>query len=110
MIDEFIQAIKTQNLSDGSCLKKIEQIEPKRFEEIEADFNFEKDGIKQPRIRQQEINIVFQLAFNQDDIIEKTEFFKKLKEQDSMFDEAKMMTRDKKYRSENPQEKYYLIP
>ena len=107
MIDEFIQAIKTQNLSDESCLKRLES---KRFEEIEADFNFEKDGIKQPRIRQQEINIVFQLAFNQDDIIEKTEFFKKLKEKDSMFDEAKMMTRDKKYRGENPQEKYYLIP
>jgi hypothetical protein len=110
MIDEFFQAIKTQNLSDESCLKKIEQIDQKRFEEIESDFNFEKDGIKQPRIRQQEINIVFQLAFNQNDIIEKTEFFKKLKEKDSMFDEAKMMTRDKKYRGENPQEKYYLIP
>ena len=107
MIDEFIKAIKTQNLSDESCLRRLES---KRFEEIEADFNFEKDGIKQPRIRQQEINIVFQLAFNQDDIIEKTEFFKKLKEKDSMFDEAKMMTRDKKYRGENPQEKYYLIP
>ena len=108
MIDEFIQAIKTQNLSDGSCLKKIEQIEPKRFEEIEADFNFEKDGIKQPRIRQQEINIVFQLAFGQDKEIDNRKFSDILKPKDTMFKETETMSQDKKYRNKT-QEKYYLI-
>ena len=106
MIDEFIQTIKAKDLSETSCLRRIEH---KRFEEIKSDFSFEKDGIKQPRIRQQEINIVFQLAFNQDEVIDKNEFFKKLKEKDLIFEDTKMMTQDKKYRDKN-QEKYYLIP
>ena len=106
MIDKFIQAIKTQNLSDESCLRRLES---KRFEEIEADFNFEKDGIKQPRIRQQEINIVFQLAFGQDKEIDNRKFSDILKPKDTMFKETETMSQDKKYRNKT-QEKYYLIP
>jgi hypothetical protein len=109
MINEFIQAIKTQNLSDESCLKRIEQIEPKRFEEIESDFNFEKDAIKQPRIRQQEINIVFQLAFGLDKEIDNRKFSEKLKIKDTMFKKTETMSQNKKYRNK-VQEKYYLIP
>ena len=93
---EFIQAIKTQNLSDESCLKRLES---KRFEEIESDFNFEKDGIKQPRIRQQEINIVFQLAFGLDKEIDNRKFSEILKQKDIMFKETETMSQDKKYRN-----------
>ena len=109
MIKEFLQAIKTQNLSDESCLKRIEQIDPKRFEEIESDFNFKKDDTKQPRIRQQEINIVFQLAFGLDKEIDNRKFSEILKQKDIMFKETETMSQDKKYRNKL-QEKYYLIP
>jgi hypothetical protein len=109
MINKFIQDIKNTDLSEKSCLYNVKSDEL-RFEEIVEDFNYEKDDIKQPRIRQQEINLVFQLAFEQDEPIEKIEFFRSLKDKDSMFEETKMMSRNKKYRGENPQEKYYFIP
>lgn len=109
-IDKFIEDILNLDLSESSCLRKIEFVDKKRYEEIQEDFNYEKDNNVQPRIRQQEINIVFQLAFEQNEPIEKIEFFKILKEKDTMFENPKMMGRDKKYRSDNPQEKYYMIP
>lgn len=110
MIDEFIQAIKSKDLSDKSCLKKIAILDNDRFKEIEEDFDYinPDSQVKQPRIRQQEINIVFKLAFNQDELIPKDEFFKKLRKQ-LMFNKAVMMPQNKKYRDKN-QEKYYLIP
>lgn len=110
MIDQFVEAIKSKDLSETSCLKKIKFKDQKRFEEIKDDFEYEKETTKQPRIRQQEINIVFQLAFNQEEPIDKNEFFKKLKDKNEIFQETKMMTRDKKYRIKDKiQEKYYLI-
>ena len=97
MIDEFIQAIKEKDLSETSCLKRIEEIEPKRFEEIEEDF-------KKNRIRQQEINIVFKLASKYDKPLtdEITDAF------NDIFGKAEMMSQDKQYRNKG-QEKYYLI-
>lgn len=111
LIDEFIQAIKGTNLSESSCLKRIEKSDPDRFEEIQSDFNYINTDTqkKQPRIRQQEINIVFKLAFNQDELIPKDVFFRKLRKQ-LMFNNTTMQARNEKYRQNKPQEKYYLIP
>lgn len=93
-IDKFIEDILNLDLSESSCLRKIEFVDKKRYEEIQEDFNYEKDNNVQPRIRQQEINIVFQLAFEQNEPIDKIEFFKILKEKDTMFENPKMMGSD----------------
>jgi len=109
MLDEFIKTIKARDLSENSCLRKIELAEPTRFKEIKEDFEYEKDNVKQPRIRQQELNIIFKLAFEQDDELKNDTFTKRFN-QDDMFAKAQMMTRDEQYRVKNKvQEKYYLI-
>ena len=97
MVDEFIKAIKEKDLSETSCLKRIEEIEPKRFEEIEEDF-------KKNRIRQQEINIVFKLAFKYDKHLT-DEIMNVL---NNKFGKAQMMSQNKKYRDKS-QEKYYSM-
>lgn len=102
MIDEFIRAVKSKDLSESSCFRKIKDLDPRRYEEIEDDF-------KKDRIRQQEISTVFQLAFEQQKLIENGEFTKMLRDKNEIFNEAKMQSQDKKYRGKK-QEKYYLIP
>jgi len=111
-IDEFIDAIKTKDLSEQSCLKRIETLDPNRFKEIKSDFNYltSDSNIKHPRIRQQEINIVFQLAFEQEELISKDIFYRKLRDKHQIFTKPIMMSRDKQYRNEGKvQEKYYLL-
>ncbi|MCD6432605.1 MAG: DUF87 domain-containing protein, partial [Sulfurimonas sp.] len=115
MLNEFMDAIKSKNVSDQSCLRKIEISDTDRFKEIKADFDYINSDTKkqQPRIRQQEINIVFKLAFEQKELIDKDEFFKKLRTKQLMFTKPKMMSRDKQYRDKDKgksQERYYLIP
>lgn len=108
MINEFIQAIKNKDLSENSCLRRIESIDSKRFEEIKSDFNYVNlnTNEEQPRIRQQEVNIIFKLAFKEAPFIKKP-LTDALNDE---FGKAKMQDRNKKYRGDNRQEKYYLIP
>ena len=108
MINEFIQAIKTADLSENSCLRKIELADPDRFKEIKEDLEYMKDDAKQPRIRQQELNIAFKLAFEQTvELTNKT--FTDIFNQDNMFGAAQMKNRDKQYGGKNIQERYYCI-
>jgi len=109
MFDEFITTIIAKDLSETSCLRRIELVDPDRFKEIKGDFEYKKDNVKQPRIRQQELNIIFRLAFEQDDELKNDTFTKRFN-QDDMFTKAQMMPRDEKYRvKDKSQEKYYII-
>ncbi len=108
MFDEFITTIIARDLSETSCLRRIELVDPDRFKEIEEDFEYEKDNVKQPRIRQQELNIVFKLAFEQDGELKNDTFTTRFNQNDMLIN-AKMLARDKKYKGTKPQERYYLI-
>ncbi len=113
MIMEFKNAILERNLSENSCLKKIENNEPDIFKEIEEDFGYIKAGIEQPRIRQQELSTIFKFAFNQPDEIKNTDFIKMLKDDEDIFDnETVSQTRSKKFDKDDKVKttKYYLIP
>jgi len=111
MLDEMATAISSADLSDSSCLKKLQISDPERFAEIESDFNYFEPKIdkKQPRMRQQELCTVFKLAFEQSHIIDNRKFTEMLKEKNSMFLEAISQTRKLKDGSSKT-EKYYLLP
>ncbi|MGE0052015.1 MAG: type IV secretory system conjugative DNA transfer family protein [Arcobacter sp.] len=80
MIEKFKQDIKSMNLTEESCFYKLKENASIRFEEIKSDFEYlDKDGNKKPRIRKQEINIVFALAFNLENFIDNRDFIPKLK-------------------------------
>lgn len=111
MLDEMAIAISSADLSDSSCLKKLQILDPERFAEIESDFNYFEPKInkKQPRIRQQELSTVFKLAFEQSNLIDNKKFTEMLKDKNSMFLEAVPQTR-KPRNGSSKTEKYYLLP
>lgn len=111
MLDEMAAAISSADLSDSSCLKKLQISDPERFAEIESDFNYfePKTDKKQPRMRQQELGTVFKLAFEQSHLIDNRKFTEMLKDKNSMFLEAIPQTRKLKDGSSKT-EKYYLLP
>ena len=65
MIQQFKADLISKNLTETSCLHKLEISAPERFKEIKHDFEFRtpKDNEYKPRIRQQEFSIIFSLAF-----------------------------------------------
>lgn len=106
MIVEFKKAVIARDLSETSCLINV-KVNKQIFKELEEDFNQD-----EPRIRQQEISTIFQLAFNQSEPIENKKFIEKLKGDNDIFDEdvvpktrSKEFTRDGK----SATKKYYLI-
>ncbi|MDD2382914.1 MAG: DUF87 domain-containing protein [Sulfurospirillaceae bacterium] len=111
MLDEMAATISSADLSDSSCLKKLQISDPERFAEIESDFNYfePKTDKKQPRMRQQELGTVFKLAFEQSHLIDNRKFTEMLKDKNSMFLEAIPQTRKLKDGSSKT-EKYYLLP
>lgn len=110
MLDEMVAAISSADLSDSSCLKKLQISDPERFKEIESDFSYfePKTNQKLPRIRQQELSTVFKLAFEQSHLIENRKFTEMLKDKKPMFLEAISQTRKLKD-GVSKTEKYYLL-
>lgn len=110
MLDEMVAAISSADLSDSSCLKKLQISDPERFAEIESDFSYfePKTNKKLPRIRQQELSTVFKLAFEQSHLIENRKFTEMIKDKNPMFLEAISQTRKLKD-GVSKTEKYYLL-
>ena len=110
MLDEMVAAISSADLSDSSCLKKLQISDPERFAEIESDFSYfePKTNTKLPRIRQQELSTVFKLAFEQSHLIENRKFTEMIKDKNPMFLEAISQTRKLKD-GVSKTEKYYLL-
>ncbi len=110
MLDEMVAAISSADLSDSSCLKKLQISDLERFAEIESDFSYfePKTNKKLPRIRQQELSTVFKLAFEQSHLIENRKFTEMIKDKNPMFLEAISQTRKLKD-GVSKTEKYYLL-
>ncbi|MCT7583149.1 type IV secretion system DNA-binding domain-containing protein [Aliarcobacter butzleri] len=80
MIELFKADISSKNLTESSCLYKIQKEDPKRFDEIKSDFEYvDKKGVKKPRIRKQELNEVFSLAFGIKNFLDNRKFIPLLK-------------------------------
>ena len=113
MIKIFKRDIISKNLTQLSCLRKLELSEPERLKEIEEDFEYvtAKDKKYQPRIRQKEINIVFKLAFELDYTLDNSKFIQMLKGADNMFNKTASGTRLRKYTNDGTSktEQYYYF-
>lgn len=113
MIKIFKTDIISKNLTQLSCLRKLELSEPERLKEIEEDFEYvtAKDKKYQPRIRQKEINIVFKLAFELDYTLDNSKFIQMLKGADDMFNKTASGTRLRKYTNDGTSktEQYYYF-
>lgn len=113
MLKIFKADIISKNLTQSSCLQKLEQSEPKRFKEIAEDFEYvtTKGGKYQPRIRQKEISTVFELAFELHSDINNAKFIQMLKDENNMFNQTKSGTRPGKYTYDgiSKTEQYYYF-
>jgi hypothetical protein len=113
MVKIFKADIISKNLTQASCLQKLELSEPKRFKEIAEDFEYvtTKEEKYQPRIRQKEISIVFKLAFELHNDLDNTKFIQMLKGKDDMFNKTASGTRLGKFTHDGTSktEQYYYF-
>lgn len=92
MIKKFKNDFKLKNLTETSCIQKLEVSALERFEEIKSDFEHldTAKNIKRSRIRQKEFSKIFQLVFELNDVIENRKFIQmlKAKDEDDMFNQS----------------------
>lgn len=97
MLQQFKADFKSKNLTESSCLYKLEISAPDRFTEIKSDFkHVDADtNIKRPRVRQEEFSTIFQLAFELNDLIKNRSFLQmlKVKDENDMFNQSSSGTR-----------------
>ncbi|PRM91248.1 hypothetical protein CJ672_10270 [Arcobacter cryaerophilus gv. occultus] len=80
MIERFKIDISSKNISESSCLYQIQKKDQKRFDEIKSDLEYiDKQGLEKPRVRKQELNEVFSLAFGIKNFMDNRKFLSLLK-------------------------------
>ena len=93
-------------------MHKLEISAPERFKEIKSDFEFRtaKDNEYKPRIRQQEISVIF-LAFGLDYTFDNAKFIQMLKGENDMFNQSNSGTRTAEFTSDGKSktEQYYYF-
>ncbi|MGJ0310839.1 ATP-binding protein [Aliarcobacter cryaerophilus] len=113
MIKQFKADLISKNLTETSCLYKLKTSAPERFKEIKNDFEFRtpKDNEYKPRIRQQEISVIFSLAFELDYIFDNAKFIQMLKGENDMFNQSNSGTRTAEFTidGKSKTEQYYYF-
>ncbi|WP_418187059.1 type IV secretory system conjugative DNA transfer family protein [Aliarcobacter lanthieri] len=115
MIEIFKADISSKNITESSCLYKIQKEDPKRFDEIKSDFEYiDKNKNLKPRIRKQELNEVFALSFGIKNFMNNREFIQLLKNETDIsciFNKDFSDSRSGKFTSDGKvkTEQYYLI-
>lgn len=115
MIQRFKDDLVSKNLSESSCLYKFKVSAPKKFDEIEQNFEYKtiKEQNYTPRVLKRGINEIFKLAFELDFLIDLDEFAKKLAAQDEndMFNNTDSGTRQKEFTNDGKTktEQYYYF-
>ena len=113
MIQQFKADLISKNLTESSCLYKLEISAPERFKEIKNDFEFRtpKDNEYKPRIRQQEISVIFSLAFELDYTFDNAKFIQMLKGGNDMFSQSSSGTRTVEFTTDEKSktEQYYYF-
>ena len=113
MIQQFKADLISKNLTESSCLYKLEISAPERFKEIKNDFEFRtpKDNKYKPRIRQQEISVIFSLAFELDYTFDNAKFIQMLKGGNDMFSQSSSGTRTVEFTTDEKSktEQYYYF-
>lgn len=113
MIQKFKADFISKNLAEASCLYKLEISAPERFKEIKSDFEFRtpKNDEYKPRIRQQEISVIFSLAFKLDYIFDNAKFIQMLKGENDMFNQSSSGTRTAEFTADGKSktEQYYYF-
>lgn len=114
MIQQFKFDLISKNLTETSCLYKLEISAPERFKEIKSDFEFRtaKNNEYKPRIRQQEISVIFSLAFELHNYtIDNSKFIQLLKSEDDIFSQSSPGTRTAEFTSDGKSktEQYYYF-
>ena len=113
MIKQFKVDLISKNLSEVSSLYKLEISAPERFKEIKNDFEFRtpKDNEYKPRIRQQEISVIFSLAFELDYTFDNAKFIQMLKGENDMFNQSNYGTRTAEFTTDGKSktEQYYYF-
>ena len=113
MIKQFKTDLISKNLIETSCLHKLEISAPERFKEIKNDFEFRtpKDNEYKPRIRQQEISVIFSLAFELDYTFDNAKFIQMLKGENDMFNQSNSGTRTAEFTidGKSKTEQYYYF-
>jgi len=113
MVKIFKADIISKNLTQASCLQKLELSNPKKWKEITEDFEYvtTKEEKYRPRIRQKEISTVFKLAFELHDDLDNAKFIQMLKGTDDMFNQTASGTRLGKYSYDDKSktEQYYYF-
>ncbi len=114
MIQKFKADFISKNLTETSCLYKLNtSATSKKFKELEHDFEFRtsKDDEYKPRIRQQEISVIFSLAFKLDYTFDNAKFIQMLKGENDMFNQSSYGTRTAEFTSDGKSktEQYYYF-
>ncbi|MGJ0334367.1 type IV secretion system DNA-binding domain-containing protein [Aliarcobacter cryaerophilus] len=113
MIQQFKADLISKNLTESSCLYKLQISAPERFKEIKNDFEFRtpKDNEYKPRIRQQEISVIFSLAFELDYTFDNAKFIQMLKGENDMFNQSNSGTRTAEFTidGKSKTEQYYYF-
>ena len=113
MIQQFKNDFISKNLTETSCLYKLEISASERFKEIKSDFEFRtaKDNEYKPRIRQQEISVIFSLAFELDYTFDNAKFIQMLKGENDMFNQSSSGTRTAEFTADGKSktEQYYYF-
>jgi DNA helicase HerA-like ATPase len=113
MIQQFKADLISKNLTESSCLYKLEISAQERFKEIKNDFEFRtpKDNKYKPRIRQQEISVIFSLAFELDYTFDNAKFIQMLKGGNDMFSQSSSGTRTVEFTTDEKSktEQYYYF-
>lgn len=113
MIQQFKNDFISKNLTETSCLYKLEISAPERFKEIKHDFEFKtpKDNEYKPRVRQQEISTIFKLAFELDYTFDNAKIIQMLKGENDMFNQYRSGTRTNEFTldGKSKTEQYYYF-
>jgi DNA helicase HerA-like ATPase len=115
MIEQFKADFISKKLTESSCLYKLANTAPERFTEIQSDFDYvdTETKIKRPRIRQQELGTIFQLAFQLNDSLTNRKLIQmlKVKSTDDIFNQTDSGTRSGEFtdNGKTQTEQYYYF-
>jgi len=117
MIQQFKNDVKlvlsSHKSLESSCLNNVGNTAPERLTEIKSDIEYIDKGIVRPRIRQQELSTVFQLAYELLDCMSNRKFITQLKseDKDDMFNQTDSGTRSGEFtdNGKTKTEEYYYL-
>jgi len=119
MIQQFKDDVKlvlsSQKSIESSCLNNVGHDAPERLKEIKSDIKYfdASKNIARARIRQQELNIVFQLSFGLIECMPNRKFIAQLKsaDKDNMFNQTDYGTRSRNFtdNGKTKTEEYYYL-